>query len=834
MLDMHKNLIKILAVVLLNLCLLVESARAQDLRLDIQSPNNGNAVYDKAGFVTPFYDPASGTILVSGRIFNVRRSWFKSGNYAVVINGIRPPATVTLSKQNTIIGGVKYTTASFSQRIPLSTYDLWPSRPLLVELVDTRNQEVAIRDRIVIYDMRDFGDATPEGDVNEKIHGFYTQLSDYGLGHVSPDALTGLENAHRGSLPQPGLAEFNLRLTQNARAIPDYDDDDNELNACIDYDDLTEDNFKKVTRFPAFAAAMAEAAAGLIAYRTQKNTVCPELGLGAPACLLEAETYCVKSTPKASDFELCVDQIEGSVDTLRIEDIEDVGLNFQLATDGTEALIRGHSVIAGFHGKVDGKLRSLFVRWKNSICIGRPKANLDDADIETRDWLKNWTACENMQLDSTTASTRTGDTPGIFSLQRGGSDVETINVTLDTAGDFQFSGSTRDAEKGTCSLDFIKDDADEMLVTFREPMRNKLANTWFGNSTNSQQADALTYLFRPLELGKVPLTDMELFASIDEIYSASKQGMTTSWTTSVATTKTSRQIRQKPFYFYHPEGAPLILSQAEDVLGDDFDQSFSVTTALLNRILNVRAADTSLRFKYKPTWAELQPFGVTKPANADDEDFAVLKKKTLKEFDPAFRDAISKDEEVEIEIAPIFDPMVFMHPDPPAQFTIPNVGSPTAYGIDSLEVIFRVKPKGSGKGTNSKAAKTGRQLLRAHVGFLDVDFRLGLNSDPRTQFLVPNMVTDIWNTTIIDSEIKNCPKYLLVNPPVGNCEENLEANISELLEAKLRPVFIDYLSEVPSPQYFDVEGKTDVPVYFDGQSRYQMNQIITYFGQIRP
>lgn len=798
--------------------------------LEIQSPSNGIGLYDTPTYTSPFYNKANMSVFVVGKIIGVPRFWFNGGNFQIKVNGHIVPATVNLSSRNIVVGGVRITSGTFAAEVPVSDYQLWPMRPFVAELVHVPSGRVYARDRIVIYDLRWAAQATPFGDLRDKVTGMRTQLTDYGLGYLGvPDFTAGLETPHISSLPQPSLSEFNQDLTDRARKIPRHDDDTNLLNACQRLDEVSESRFRDPLQFGPYASALLQAQGAYQAY-VQGRNFCGTLVANLPAmilCYLAVESSCVKSPPQANDFELCVDQIEGTPETLTIAAVDDVSLNFLSSTNGKDALIQSHVALSGFHGTVDGHLRSLSVRWRYSPCAARPSASLDDLEIPNNPWIESWATCPAMDIHSDLATTVTKDKPAKFSVFKAGRTLEQLKSKLVNAGTFSFEDNERDAEKGTCAEDFIKEHADEMLVTFREPMRNKLKKAWFGNASRSQHADALTALFSTWNLGTVEHPDLSLSAQFNQIYSAPLMGMTTDWTTYIEPLDQLAAKNRRLFYFYFPESLPIVSIDGLDVLGRQFDLSFGLTTAFLNRLLNVKAADDSLRFIFTPTWAELSTFGVVAPAGVNLEDPVTLDENILYQFDPAFRAIGTGD--VEIVVSPTFDPIVYMPPDPAPQYIIPQVGSPTTYGIEDMQMVFKFKDTIAGDGS----VIPGPEFLRASVNFTDTEFRLIVDERAGAQFLLPQVIDDTWHAHVLKSNLKDCPMFVVANPPVGNCEDLLEVKLAELMSIRLRDTFIEYLSRISAPLFFNADGRASIPVQLDGRTRHQAGQHITYYGRLR-
>jgi hypothetical protein len=703
---------------------------------------------------------------------------------------------------------------------------------MTAEIVNKGNNKVLGRDRTSFFDLRNAADAVPHAILDAtEILGMQAQLTASGLGDVAdPTRLAGLEIPYLSTLPQPSLEAFNADLTSRAQTIPTYDQNSNQLGACIPFSDLTESNFSNVLQFGPYADAMVWAEADHLAYDTEVNTVCNALAT-LPlilACRAQALlTFCVHSQPQASDFELCVDQLEGDVEELTIAGADDADLRFLPASGGSRAKIEADVSLTGIHSRVQGRMRSLSVRWKNPACLDRPKFTMNDSQIAEKPWLETWTSCPNLALDAQGASTMSaGGLPSQLNIELNPNDLETLRGELVNSGHLIPTVGVPDPNHENCGLSFISPAVTSMLNTIFPSLITELESAWYSGPVGSTEARALTRLFGNYRWGSYDLPGHDIDLSLLSLGSETDAGMGIFWETKVSSVVASVATHKKPNFFFQPPGFVGFSTSTEDHHGDHFDISYNITTGLLNKILNTRGASNNLYFTYHPTWDEMAVFGVTKPANAVGTDPARLNKNTMQQFHKAFK-GIAAGDTLEIGIAPIFDPFVFMPIDPRPSFEIPGVGSPLAYGLENLSVTFKTK----NKTVNGQVVK-GKAVLRAHVTFLTKGFRLTIEDAVDDTYLRPHLDDQQWEGNVTANKLAGCAMYAHYPGSGPNCERTLEDRIASLIRNKIEPNLQNFVARVPSPKLFNSLGFASDPVVFNSQSKRQEGQNITFFGQI--
>lgn len=798
----------------------------------IVGPTNGTGIYYDVvnNNISSFYNIADETVTVVGSFINVKQEFIDSGHFAIYLNGIEEPATITYTGSVTV-DGIEYRRGLFTKNVPATFDEVWPVRKFVAEVVNTKTYAALARHQIILYDLRGHSDVITRESVNTQINGMYSQITDRGIGHKNNDEEFNLEKSFKSVLPYPGLEQFNDLLSSNARAISRYDNNGNLLGACIKYDDITESNFKSTSKFEPYKKALREANNQFRAYRIAKRAC---NGAGAPpavlACKLGVElTFCIKSRPKEDDFEICVDQIEGEVQSLEVGDVSNVGLNFEEANSGNRGLLNSHVTMTDIVGKVNGYLRSLSVRWRHPLCVVRPKEDVDDIDITRKSWLNKWTTCKNIVVKDNSVSTRTDDSPGRYQIKRDNSNSERPEVTLVSQGSFTFSGANVKADKDICKESFINAPAEVMAGTFSNPMRTTLLNTWYSGSPNTLEAITLTKLLSPYKLGENVHSNYDIFASYDLLGSAPLTGLQLYWLNSLSSTHLETLSNQKSFWFYAPQRGLAFSSDGKDHKGENFDISYSINTGFLNQILNMRSATPQgLHQIYKPTWEELSNQGVRIPAGKSPEQKATLNNVTLRQFDRSFIGIGRKT--LEIRVKPLLDPIVYMPPDPTAATRINGVGSPTTYGIETLEVTFKEKDK-EVNGENVE----GKTWLKLIGGFVDKDFKLSIRSKAGAKTLKPHLRTDQWAFNVVETNLPLCPIAFSGSGGKGPvfCENRIERKVKSLISNAFQETFIKMLSDIPAPIYFDAEGEAKKKLTLNEISRRQEGQSITFYGILK-
>lgn len=801
--------------------------------ISITQPLTGTPIYFDPlnNKVTNFYDNSTESIEVVGVFNNVDDSLLKRNLIGVVLNGdLANPVPITLIGARRTVRGRSLRTGYFSIDMPLANDLRWPVRSITAELVNLKTERTLARTVATFWDLRSQSEATPFFDMASYYTGMRAQLTDIGIGYLQPnDAIDNLELQVKPLLPYPGLADFNSKLGNAARNLPRYDDDAKVLDACIGYENLTEPRFSQSVEFAPYAAAFGEAEAAYFAYRGARE-ICqaiPELLLKA-ACFLAAEaSSCVKSQPQSSDFELCVDQIEADVQDLTIDGVDEIRLKFLNATRADRGRLSAHASVDSLKGSANAYLRSLKVRWKDALCVPRPQALVDD-DLITdigKEWLNEWATCRDLRVNNKRAETITDEAPSVYLIEQDNLQPERLKVRLGDEGQFSFFGGSLNASKGSCAESFINAHAEDAVRTFRPGLQSTFQSTWFGGQPDTMEAKLLTKTLLPFKIGEIPVTEIEHYGQWNLISSSAVAGLELNWRNTVDNFMPESAPNLKKLFFYAPPRGTLYSEIGEDHRGRAFDLSYTVTTGLLNHILaNRSASPNTINFVYRPTWGELNAVGVAIPNGRSADEEADLNRATLRQISPAFR-TLPDGKELEIEIKPIWNPIVHMapdlDPDEARREGRSEYDMPLNYGIPILEVTFKEPDR-----PRARNNRIGKTWLRLNGGFTDRDFSFSLSGP----FLTPHMNTDQWGFMVRNNNLLGCPMMVREPGHASTCEGQLESKVRDLISNKLRPIFIDLLREIPAPYHFNVDGESANPFIFDVRSKGQIGQNITFFG----
>lgn len=791
--------------------------------LGIGTPRHGVALYETSGW----YDPINQAIAVSGGASDIPAALIASGNYQIILNGQYPATILAASAAS---GRIR-----FEGQVPAVDQPAWVKYGVLAELIDTTTSAVIARDTVNYFDLRDDDDASPDTPY-KPIRGMAAQFTDTGVGQSSLDTPTSLEMPLLQSLPYPSIGDFNNALTSLANQIP-VDEGESGLNACINLADAValEPRLNSTTEYLAmkliadgfYAAYEAFDNSGTceVVSSTLSGIATPLFGLIALAgCETAMKGFCVRERPQLEDFQLCVNELQGNATSLMIDSVSDVTLEF---TGSTPAQIASGYNVTGVDGRLDGLLRGLSYRWANESCTAPPpETRISDTRLINKDWLQDLTTCEDIAIEAETAVTSsTGH--ALYQVDVDSRDDEALRVTLAEGGELELISPEASVDQGLCGESFLIDDADALALSYQHAFEDVLNEAWNGVGPVNHQAEALQLLFDSFNLGVAPRTLYSLDAVFDDRISSNERGgMELAWSTEVLERlKEGGEIApDTDTFFLQPALDPPFHKDGRNIDSNErFDVSFTLTTGYLNQLLHMQSK-TLLESQFEPTWDNLSAVGVSAPPGASDDQIAILDGNTLGQIDPSF--AVLGATGIDIQIKPSLDPVIWMHPDPPAFMWNSVSGAPLAYGISGLDIRFI---------ENAEGVQPGREWLHAELSFIDTDVSLtmGLN-EPNVISL--QMVNDQWGLAVKSTLFNGCPMVPHGNwEPAASCERTLEQGLVPLFKNLLRPRFVAMLSDIPAPQVF--EAAAGSAVFVDtvaNRSLWQLNQNITFYRDIPP
>jgi hypothetical protein len=784
-----------------------------------------------------FYNQAASTLTVKGRFDKVPSS-IKDSDVKVVVSGfnITNIAGASIRITRPAKAG-KFMRVGFSVPLPAPSRSIFPMVDVVIELVFKKTDQVLARDVISLYDLRN-SSASSTGDPTTTGVSFTSQLSNPGLGQGPTARIEGLEVPIFSNAPFPDLTTFNQRLTLAAARTPTLELDNlvSQFNTCIKLSDLEEGRFANPVAFPAYAEALAEANALYAAYLAVQNGVAA-CGLAAPLCKLILDgASCVQNPPKTEDFELCINRIIGRPTSLSVNRMSDLSMQFIDGATPSTGAIEANVDFEGYNGLVTGRLQDFAVRWRGSACspLLRPLARLNNDKTIEIDWLNNWSMCRDMNLDSARATTRSNPSHSPqYTIQKDPASETRVYVTDARLAEFSLFNQLYNAAKGSCGLAFIAPAAETYLQMFSPQLATILGTTWNFGAPESLMSQQLDLLFRPFAVGDQTLPFHSINAHISGVRSSAVSGLLLDWNTTVSPTEEEAFRKLARTVFVNSQGPAIQSVNALDEQGASFDSSYGVTLNYINKVLWARSAGSEVNqtLTFTPSGGGIggSP-GIggglpSVPGAAPPAPSATLSGATLAGIHPGFKELVGRNFELKVER--VLDPLMYM-PEDPMQI-IPGVGLPIRYGIRSLRMVLKEQDTLKG----AQVTNRGRTVVEFDVSFLDDDFSLSINNAPGAILLTPVAPTITWFTNVKDSDLLRCAMYSHERgiPQQGSCEREMESAINLLVKDQLASIFTSLVSNVPAPQFFNVEGAALQTVQLADQSKAQVQGRITLFGQ---
>ncbi len=763
-----------------------------DMRMWFVSHQSGEAVSN----ASPTYNANTGTLRV-GATFEGLPLDLDPADLRIVVNGrelfsLDPQASFEIDPQQQ--PKQKRTRGGFSLAYPLVANPQFPAFTLVAELVFEPEDVVLVRSTLTLHDLRPGTGVQVDSVPPATVEALDYQLTPHGLGGAGDGSPTGLEANLLAAYPPPSLESFNERLTAHAAALPEVVEED--VRACVDYEDLSAPEFSDRSHFPAFGQAKDLATARYLAYELCKNN-------GGALC----ETMCIKERPVADDFELCVDTVTGQATSAAVGDIEDLQLEFVDSTADQTGLIEADLHFSDFAGRADLMLSDLSVRWDGSFCLINPKAESDDALIESEDWLQDWSTCRDARIDAAGATTAVS--PGQAPRYLVGVDpVESRQLTVVDARRpaFAFLNTDEAHRVGTCAEDFIAPAASTVLSALVPGVQGTLAAAVDEGRPTTDIASLLEQTLLPVDLSLPKTVDYDGDPVIATLRSDSAHGLEVTWQSTVTSVEPVGLPVTK--ILTQPAGPPLRIEYSTDHLGQTVSSQFGVTTQWLNQVL--WAVGATRQFNEVMHWTEDQL-----DAGQGNTPITVFDGKLLADLHPGLRHLRGKP--IEVVISRTLDPMVYMPPDPNA--LIPDVGWPMSLGVYGLQIRFKSPDRVHASGRR----RVGKTHIHVDAALYDPDFHLTSNPLLGSPYLVGLTNEQAWQINIVDFDSPNCPKFSheFTVPQQGVCERAVEAALSGLLIGTLGERMNAALQELVAPQYFVTDGKQTAELQTNNASRSQ-------------
>ena len=757
---------------------------------------------------SPYYDDVANALRIQGEFEEVP-FYMDETNLRVVINGediLQYPGTVF--GVDPPIGLT--TTAGFLVNFPMPIgLPEFPLIDLRVELVYVPHEQTVAREKISLYDLRFPQGVTLADAPDQPGIGINYQLTDYGLGGAGDGVPTGIEELVLAEYPQPSLEAFNALLTSIAQQLPAREQ--SNLRACADLTELVPEQFTSPRDFPPLRTALRQARAVYVAY-----TACVQSG--SPGC----ENLCVTAPPKPRDFELCVDTIEGEPVAARVEDFADLELVF--INGQSPGLIEGDMAFIGYQAQVDLDLRDLLVRWKQGACFLRPKVAVDNAQIGQVSWLNEWASCPATEINTSLALTDHPD--GVrpqYAINEDPVDPERLYITDFRLAEFGFDAVSRDADVGTCGEDFIFDDADATLALFVNDGLTPLDAAVNDGQPESTLSQLLDEAFDEMAIGLVEPDEYVVNARINSVATSTLNGLMLDWATLIQPQELEDVPRLNPQVLTQGGFPPYLAENSLDPRGNVISSKFGLTTSWINQVLWARGSTEVMNQVMAFTEAEL---GISGDTQREVTQFDGI---YLANIFPAF--AALAGNIVELRLERQIDPFVFQ-PEDPSEF-IPEVGWPLRYGVQGVRLYIKGPDKINGQGDLER----GPDYVTLDLNFYEPMVSLESSGEVGDEFLEPLLPSLIWRLSVLDMDIPGCQKYSHEFPPnrVGSCEAQMEAELRLFLVDRLDRIAERMLDQIPAPQYFALEGDSDLELQTENKSRLHQFGAVDVFDQlIRP
>lgn len=687
--------------------------------------------------------------------------------------------------------------AAFEVDLPMPVFipGNFPVLDFTIELVYEPNDQAIARERVTLYDLRDDQGATVIPEPVEPTVGINYQLTNYGLGGASVGDPTGIEAIVLAEYPSPSMEDFNALLATKAEELSSQSV--SGLEKCIDYRDIEEENFSKAREFSAYRQAMNNARKQYAAYQFCQSS-------GKPGC----DLFCVKELPKANDFKLCVDTISGTPNAATVADFTDLELEF---IDGLQpGLINADLTFEGYQTFVDLYLSGLSVEWRDSaVCFPPPPGTLEDFDIASAQWLVDWTTCRETEINAAVASTDLPD--GIsphFAINTDPTDAQQLDVYDYRLTEFGFESITRDAAKGTCAKDFISGTADAFLYGFVDDALLPLAGAVNHNQPDTALARLIDEAFGEMAIGQIETDEYDLNADIYQVATSTVNGLMIDWETLIQPLDVEDMTRYGHYYLAQLGNIPYLSENSLDAWGNVISSKFGLNTWWINNMIRVHSTTEALHRQLAFSEEELGIGNSTKSLITEfDGGLLAPHHLVFNELD---------GQEVEFRLRRNVDAFVFQQPDP---LELTDVGHPTSYGANGWRLS--VKEPDKIDPTTGEVLEIGEVFIELALSFYESDFSLISGTLPEVRFLEPLFSTIAWQIHVEDMDFPSCKKFThySASTRVGSCESELENALILLLQDKLDAVAAALVSQIPTPQYFALEGDSNLELDAVNRSR---------------
>lgn len=624
-----------------------------------------------------------------------------------------------------------------------------------------------------------------------------------------------LEETLQDSLIYPDVQSFNDALQQGIPQIEEIKTESLSEPFCVGVNDWPE-----VKQTPSWAEVFALAGTQYAAYEALESTVCGDVAqaaacsgavvgalTGTPfaslgpaahcAMCVAAERTCVKELPKVSEFEICIDSLEGELIDQRVDGLTDIDLfitnpSNQLAMD---------AILNGVEADVTISLEDLTIRYTEGAanCQLRPENEISDSEIVAIPELEDRTTCLGPGFVAQQAcSTCSSDVPQSqvvlaepdrYGFAINGSDAERLAITQLAPMDLKFHTMTKSIPESLCTSSTSLLSASEALLEQFYPESLSLLNlVWNSNWTDKNRTDHLIDLLQPFNTGVVESSFANDELLITDVKLDANDGLTVQMSTEVAVGQQSTKPPSGNLYSGFVSDTPVTYQNGMADVGA-FDLQYTLNTFYLNQRIATQV-NQLMEFEYVPTYSEL---GIPPPTGVSAGVPVPMDPSVLGQWNPLLYEVTGKTLRFVslVDVQPFtWMPLDYFSPQAPVFFSAPRV---TLMILDETDRIWlRVR---GGLSENLLTNLMGDDLNN------DMDISVSSN----WQFALDGT---------IGFDSCNYVDYLmgLHNSPINStCADSLVNGLSNVFENIYADALVEFFAVLNAPAYFPQEGDSTLP-----------------------
>ncbi len=671
--------------------------------------------------------------------------------------------------------------------------DPWAiAKPILIEIVDTRDRSVALRKRLTVYDLRASGDT--------EISRSQVVLGEARAADVSLRGLGQLSDVHTSTLFHPRPQSYDNDLDEVVPGLPYRVHGVEDRSACTSVNNLDPRFLLTQPYLDTFQEALDE-----------YEDFLAKAGSGNPILIAEAAAMCVQLPPLPVWFEVCTHRVEGDLTSIDVDDVLHAGLGVPSAGGALGVDVE----LTGVQASAQALLRDLEVRWTAGLpaCTGRPDRDIDNSLITSHDWFDEWATCADLELLADGAYT---DALVEYAVQPDVAEPTSLLVTRQRGAGFDRYGTAEVLGTGTCSEGWIEVAIETYLGMHAPSVGEGLSLAWGLDAPYTDEADALDLLLSDLDTSPVFLPFVEADETYEPVLIDRDLGLQLTWTTAVDPVSVGAQQELSAGFFYTPPYAIPDFPGGIDHSGTLYGVAVHLTTGYLNQHLRALAATNALREDLHPSYDQL---GLVAPPSVSSSDPAELNGVNLSYWMRPLQ--VYGQEELTFRVAPSRDPFTWM---PDAGGVRPEE-YPLTYHLPHLLVeLWRTEP-----------GLPERMLIRTVVDFYDPGLRLTIDPAPGADTLQAALGRPVMKFTTLSTAFPACrpTSHAHRGVPTGDCEEIIEQRFGELLRPLLLERMRELVDEIPLPHLFDAAEQASSTAQLVQTGRHAGGQVLTLFADLQ-